>query len=58
MLTNREVRLMFEGMIEKWFSESIPAYNDFIRAERVNPRINNCQSHKNMGLANFFTDTF
>lgn len=32
MLTNREVRLMFEGMIEDWFSESVPAYNDFIRA--------------------------
>lgn len=32
MLTNREVRLMFEGMIEGWFSESVPAYNDFIRA--------------------------
>jgi len=32
MLTNREVRLMFEGMIEEWFSESVPAYNDFIRA--------------------------
>ncbi len=32
MLTNREVRLMFEGMIEDWFSETVPAYNDFIRA--------------------------
>lgn len=32
MLTNREVHLMFEGMIEEWFSESVPAYNDFIRA--------------------------
>ncbi len=32
MLTNREVRLMFEGMIEEWFSESVPAYNDFILA--------------------------
>lgn len=32
MLTNREVRLMFEGMIEGWFSESVPAYNDFIKA--------------------------
>lgn len=31
-LTNREVRLMFEGMIEEWFSESVPAYNDFIKA--------------------------
>lgn len=32
MLTNREVRLMFEGMIEEWFSESVPAYNEFIQA--------------------------
>ena len=32
MLTNREVRLMFEGMIEDWFSETVPAYNDFIKA--------------------------
>lgn len=32
MLTNREVRLMFEGMIEEWLSETVPAYNDFIHA--------------------------
>lgn len=32
MLTNREVRRMFEGMVEEWFFESVPAYNDFIRA--------------------------
>lgn len=31
-LTNKEVRLMFEEMIEEWFSGSVPAYNDFIRA--------------------------
>ena len=31
-LTNREVRLMFERMIEGWFSENCVAYNDFIRA--------------------------
>ncbi len=31
-LTNREVRLMFERMIEGWFSENCAAYNDFIRA--------------------------
>ena len=32
VLTNQEVRIMFEQMIEEWFSEATPAYNDFIRA--------------------------
>ncbi len=32
VLTNREVHLMFERMIEAWFSESTPAYNDFLKA--------------------------
>lgn len=36
MLTNREVKLMFQGMIEEWFSESVPAYNDFIQAMLCN----------------------
>ena len=31
-LTNKEVRLMFERMIEDWFKRHSPAYNDFIRA--------------------------
>lgn len=31
-LTNREVRLMFEQMIEDWFSEYTPDYNAFIKA--------------------------
>ena len=31
-LTNLEVRLMFEGMITGWFSQSVPAYNQFIKA--------------------------
>ena len=31
-LTNMEVRLMFEGMIAGWFSKSVPAYNQFIKA--------------------------
>ena len=31
-LTNREVYLMFEGMIESWFSGSVSAYNQFIKA--------------------------
>ena len=35
-LTNREVRIMFEQMIEGWFSRSVPAYNDFIRALELN----------------------
>ena len=32
VLTNKEVRLMFEQMIRDWFSESAPAYNDFVKA--------------------------
>ena len=31
-LTNREVHLMFERMIEGWFKNYVPEYNDFIRA--------------------------
>ena len=31
-LTNGEVRLMFEQMIEDWFSEYTSDYNDFIKA--------------------------
>ena len=32
ILTNREVHMMFEQMIEDWFAESVPEYNDFIKA--------------------------
>jgi len=32
MLTNCEVHLMFEVMIEGWLSDSTPAYNDFVKA--------------------------
>lgn len=31
-LTNKEVRIMFEKMIDGWFSDSLTAYNDFIKA--------------------------
>ncbi len=31
-LTNKEVRLMFQTMIEGWFKNYAPAYNDFIKA--------------------------
>lgn len=31
-LTNKEVRVMFEQMIEDWFKEYTPAYNMFIKA--------------------------
>ena len=31
-LTNKEVKLMFEDMIEGWFKQYVPAYNDFIKA--------------------------
>ncbi len=32
VMTNREVSLMFESMIEDWFSDFTPAYNNFIKA--------------------------
>ena len=32
MLTNHEVTLMFEKMIDDWFAEFTPAYNRFIKA--------------------------
>lgn len=32
VLTNLEVRMMFEKMIDGWFSDSLTAYNDFIKA--------------------------
>ncbi len=32
VLTNREVSLMFEQMIEDWFMDFTPAYNHFIKA--------------------------
>jgi len=31
-LTNKEVRLMFENMIEGWFKTTTSSYNDFIKA--------------------------
>ena len=31
-LTNKEVKLMFRNMIEGWFKNYVPAYNDFIKA--------------------------
>ena len=31
-LTNKEVRVMFQNMIEGWFKNYTPAYNDFIKA--------------------------
>lgn len=32
VLTNKEVRIMFEQMIEEWFSDFTPAYNAFVKA--------------------------
>lgn len=32
VLTNKEVRFMFEQMIEGWFAEYTPAYNGFVKA--------------------------
>lgn len=31
-LTNNEVRIMFQNMIQGWFKQYSPAYNDFIKA--------------------------
>ncbi len=31
-LTNKETKIMFENMIEGWFKDYVPAYNDFIKA--------------------------
>lgn len=31
-LTNMEVRLMFEQMIDCWFKKTVPAYNQFVKA--------------------------
>ena len=35
-LTNKEVQLMFRSMIEGWFKNYSPAYNDFIKALLLN----------------------
>ena len=32
VLTNKEVRIMFAQMIQGWFADMTPAYNDFIKA--------------------------
>ena len=37
-LTNREVKIMFEGMIRDWFSDYTEDYNDFIRALLLDDR--------------------
>lgn len=37
-LTNKEVKLMFENMIEGWFKQYSPAYNDFIKALLLHDR--------------------
>lgn len=31
-LTNKEVRIMFERMIDEWFTGATPSYNEFIKA--------------------------
>lgn len=35
-LTNKEVWIMFQNMIEGWFKNYVPAYNDFIKALLLN----------------------
>ncbi|RKI41517.1 hypothetical protein D7V96_09935 [bacterium D16-59] len=37
-LTNKEVRIMFRNMIEGWFKQYSPAYNDFIKALLLNDK--------------------
>ena len=37
-LTNREVKIMFEGMIRDWFSDYTEDYNDFIKALLLDDR--------------------
>lgn len=37
-LTNKEVKLMFKNMIEGWFKNYSPAYNDFIKALLLNDK--------------------
>ncbi len=37
-LTNREVKIMFEGMIRDWFYEYTKDYNDFIKALLLNDK--------------------
>ena len=37
-LTNREVKIMFEGMIRDWFSDYTSDYNDFIKALLLNDK--------------------
>ena len=37
-LTNKEVKLMFQNMIEGWFKNYAPAYNDFIKALLLNDK--------------------
>lgn len=50
-LTNREVHLMFEDLIEGWFSEYTASYNDFIQAmlcdniKRMNVYMNEIALH-------------
>lgn len=37
-LTNKEVKMMFKNMIEGWFKNYSPAYNDFIKALLLNDK--------------------
>ncbi len=37
-LTNKEVKIMFENMIDGWFKGFSPAYNDFIKALLLNDK--------------------
>ena len=52
-LTNGEVRLMFEQMIEDWFSEYTPDYNDFIKALLLGDRKSMNRYMNKVALATF-----
>ncbi len=58
VLTNQEVRLMFEEMVEGWFADFTPAYNGFVKALlRDNRKEMNIYMNK-VALATFsFFDT-
>lgn len=55
-LTNKEVHLMFEDMIEGWFSDYTPAYNTFIKALLLSDvkAMNNYMNRVTMDTFSFF----
>ena len=56
VLTNKEVRFMFEQMIEDWFEEYTPAYNRFVKAFLAGNlrEMNRCMNQVAMETFSFF----